>query len=160
MNLEKIKNYLELAIMIIVAICSIILMCKLIIKKIDKNENGKIEKDEITDADMQFLKEMLKESISTIATGMMNLNGITGKKAYNLLLNETKKNKAIFEELEQKENEKKGETQKWEEQQKELTSQGDEGEQQDADLKSVEVEYKISYPQDIHRISTRYPQKK
>lgn len=111
MQMEQIKSYLELAIMVIIAICSIILMMKLLIKKIDKNKDGKIEKDEITDADMQFVKEMLQESIRTIATGMLKLNGITGKKAYNLLLNETKKNKEIFDEIEEqdKKNKDKGE---------------------------------------------------
>lgn len=110
MDIEKIKPYIELAIMILIGISALILFIKLLVKKVDKNNNGKIEKEEITDADMQFLKEMLKESIATIATGMLNLNGITGKQAYNLLLNETKKNKTIFDELEKKEKEKeKGE---------------------------------------------------
>lgn len=106
MTTEQIKTYLELAIMAIIAVCSLVLLIKMIWKKADKNNDGKIEKDEITDADMQFVKEMLKESIKTIATGMLNLNGLTGKKAYNLLLNETKKNKTIFDELEKEENEK------------------------------------------------------
>lgn len=129
MDILKIKPYIELAITIIIGLCVLILLIRLIHKKIDKNNNGKIEKEEITDADMQFLKEMLKESIATIATGMLNLNGITGKQAYNMLLNETRKSKAIFDELEKKENEK-GEQKKWEEQQKELTSQEEEEEQQ------------------------------
>lgn len=115
MDISKIKTYGELIIMGIIALCSVILLIKLLIKKVDKNNDGKIEKEEITDADMQFIKEMLKESIATIASGMLNLNGITGKRAYNLLLNETKKNKAIFDEIEKKENEK-GEDKKWEEQ--------------------------------------------
>jgi len=115
MDIEKIKPYIELAIMVLIAISALILFIKLLIKKVDKNNDGKIEKEEITDADMQFLKEMLKESIATIASGMLSLNGITGKQAYNLLLNETKKNKTIFDELEKKEKEK-GEEKKWEEQ--------------------------------------------
>ena len=153
MDILSIKPYIELAVAVILAICAVILFFKLILKKVDKNNNGKIEKDEITDADMQFLKEMLKESIATIASGMLNLNGITGKQAYNLLLNETKKNKTIFDELEKKEKEK-GEEKKWEEQQKEHIFQEEEEEQQKEDIKSAAQDFRKSYPHFIHRIST------
>ena len=93
MTIEEIKIYLELGIMGIIAITSIVLLFKMLFKKMDKNNNGKIEKEEINEADLKFLKEMLKESITTIANGMFALQGISGKYAYNLMLNELKQNK-------------------------------------------------------------------
>lgn len=108
MNINDIKQYIEITIMLIIGIASLILLIKILLKKVDKNKNGKIEKEEINNADLQFLKEMLKESFITIATGLSNMGGITGKKSYNLILTELKNNKAIFEEQEnqQKEGEK------------------------------------------------------
>ena len=100
MTIEEIKTYLELGIMIIIAIITVIMLFKLLFKKLDKNGDGKVEKEEITDADIKFIKEMLKESISTIATGMLTLNGLTGEKAYKMLLTEAKASKEIFNKLE------------------------------------------------------------
>lgn len=103
MELTQIKTYLEIAGSFIFFIAVLIFLIKMLKTRVDKNGNGKIEKEEISDADMQFLKEMLKESIQTIATGMQNLNGITGQNAYKILLNEVKTSKKIFEENEKKE---------------------------------------------------------
>lgn len=104
MELTQIKTYMEIAGSCIFFIAVLIFLIKMLKTKMDKNGNGKIEKEEISDADMQFLKEMLKESIQTIATGMQNLNGITGQNAYKILLSEVKASKKIFEESQKKEN--------------------------------------------------------
>ena len=100
MDFEKIKLYIELAGTIIFAIAMLIILIKITIKKRDKNNDGKLQLEELTDADTQFIKEMLNESIKTIATGMLQLNGLKGQKAYELMLNEVKKSKNIFKEIE------------------------------------------------------------
>lgn len=103
MTAEEIKIYIELGGAVLFTIAMIILIIKISIKKIDKNKNGKIESEEIDDADIEFMKEMLKESITTIASGMLKLNGIKGKQGYDILLKQVKESKAIFEEIEKNE---------------------------------------------------------
>lgn len=98
--MEKILIYIQIAGAVIFAFAMLIFLIKMFISKIDKNKNGKIESEEISQADLQFTKEMLKESIKTIATGLMNLSGITGKNAYNMLFQQIKQSKKIFEEVE------------------------------------------------------------
>lgn len=98
--MENILIYIQIAGAGIFAIAMIVFLIKMFIKKADKNKNGKIESEEISEADLQFTKEMLKESIKTIASGLMNLSGITGKNAYNMLFNQIKASKKIFEEVE------------------------------------------------------------
>lgn len=109
-QINQIKDYFQLIMAVILTITSIILLIKLFIKKVDKNGNGKIEKNEITDADLQFCKELLKESIKTIAIGLYQQSGMTSKQINNLMYDEIKKSKNLIEETikkEQKENEKK-----------------------------------------------------
>ena len=106
--MENILIYIQIAGAGIFTIAMIIFSIKLLIKKVDKNKNGKIENEEISDADMQFTKEMLKESIKTIASGILNLSGITGKNAYNMLYNQVKASKKIFEEVEKEKSKTKG----------------------------------------------------
>ena len=74
-----------------IAITALILLLKMLIKKRDKNGNGKIDAEEITDADMQFCKELLKESIKTIALGLNKQGGLNSKQINELMLNEIKK---------------------------------------------------------------------
>lgn len=113
--MENILIYIQIAGAGIFAIAMLIFSIKMLIKKVDKNKNGKIESEEISYADMQFTKEMLKESIKTIANGLLNLSGITGKNAYNILFQQVKQSKKIFEEVEQQNKTKtKGEQTKWE----------------------------------------------
>lgn len=99
--MEKILIYIQIAGAAIFALAMAVLLIKMIVKKTDKNKNGKIESEEISDADLQFTKEMLKESIKTIASGLLNLSGITGKNAYNMLYQQVKASKKVFEEVEQ-----------------------------------------------------------
>ena len=106
MKIEDLKNYLELAGALIIGIVALILLIKMLFKRVDKNGNGKIEKEEVTDADLEFTKQMLKESIQTIATGMLTIGGMTSKNAYSMLLNEAKKSKEIFEKEEAKKEDK------------------------------------------------------
>lgn len=98
--MENILIYIQIAGAAIFALSMAVFLIKMFIKKADKNKNGKIESEEINAADLQFTKEMLKESIKTIASGLLNLSGITGKNAYNILLNQVKESKKIFEEVE------------------------------------------------------------
>lgn len=98
--MENILIYIQIAGAAIFALAMAVLLIKMIVKKTDKNKNGKLESEEISDADLQFTKEMLKESIKTIASGLLNLSGITGKNAYNMLFNQVKASKKIFEEVE------------------------------------------------------------
>lgn len=99
--MEKILIYIQIVGAAIFALAMAVLLIKMLIKKADKNKNGKIENEEISDADLQFTKEMLKESIKTIASGLLNLSGITGKNAYNMLYQQIKASKKVFEEVEQ-----------------------------------------------------------
>lgn len=108
-DLERIKAILELIGTILITISATILIFKLAIKKIDKNNNGKIEKEEITNADIEFTKELLKESFKTIAKGIFLETGLSSKKSYNLMLNEIKKNKNLIEETIKIEGEKNNE---------------------------------------------------
>lgn len=113
--MENVLIYIQIVGAGIFAIAMTILLIKMLIKKVDKNKDGKIENEEISDADLKFTKEMLKESIKTIASGLMNLSGITGKNAYNMLYSQIKQSKKIFEEIEQQNKTKtKGEQTKWE----------------------------------------------
>ena len=106
-TLELISKNAQLVGSIAIAITAIIILAKVIFKKLDKNKNGKIETEEISKEDLAFLKEMLKESFKTIASGLINENKITGKKAYNLIFENLKRNKKAIENLEKenKENE-------------------------------------------------------
>ena len=97
-QIEQIKPIIEFAITIMLAIITLILLIKMLFKKIDKNKNGKIEQEEITDADIEFCKELLKESIKTIAVGIYQQSGLTSKQINNLLLSEIKKAKNIIDE--------------------------------------------------------------
>lgn len=110
MDIVKIKSYLELAGAITLLIASLIIIFKMLFKKIDKNKNGKIEKEEITEADMQFIKNLMQESIKTIASGIFKNSGLNNKQTYNFMLNEIKNSKNIIEktikEEEKNENEK------------------------------------------------------
>lgn len=108
-DLERIRSIFELIGSILITISAIILIFKLIIKKIDKNQNGKIEKEEITNADIEFTKELLKESFKTIAKGIFLETGLNSKKSYDLMLNEIKKNKNLIEETIKIEGDKKNE---------------------------------------------------
>lgn len=99
--MENILIYIQIAGAAIFAIAMIVFLIKMFIKKADKNKNGKIESEEISEADLQFTKEMIKESIKTIASGLLNLSGITGKNAYNMLYSQVKASKKIFEEVEE-----------------------------------------------------------
>ena len=78
----------------------------MLFKKIDKNNNGKIEKEEITEADIEFCKELLKESIKTIALGMYKQSGMTSKQVNTMMLKEIKNSKNLIEETIKKEKEK------------------------------------------------------
>ena len=97
-ELANIKFIIEFIIAIILGISAIIILFKVIFNKFDKNKNGKIEKEELTDADIQFCKELLKESIKTIATGIYQQIGLTSKQINNMLLSEVKKAKNIIDE--------------------------------------------------------------
>ena len=105
-KLAQVKNLIEFGITIILGIIALILLLKLIFKKLDKNKNGKIEKEEITDADIQFCKELLKESIKTIAIGLYKQGGLNTKQISNMMLNEVKKSKNLIEETIEKETNK------------------------------------------------------
>ena len=105
-QITNIKGYIEFAITIILAITALILLLKMLFKKIDKNNNGKIEKEEISDADIEFCKELLKESIKTIALGMYKQGGMTSKQVNEMMLKEIKNSKNIIEETIKKEEEK------------------------------------------------------
>ena len=98
MKIQQIKTYIEFAITIVIAITALILLLKMLIKKRDKNGNGKIEADEIDEADMQFCKELLKESIKTIALGLNKQGGLSSKQINELMLNEIKKSKTLIDE--------------------------------------------------------------
>ncbi len=98
MKIPQIKEYIEFAITIVIAITALILLLKMIIKKRDKNRNGKIDTDEIDEADMQFCKELLKESIKTIAIGLNKQGGLNSKQINELMLNEIKQSKTLIDE--------------------------------------------------------------
>lgn len=105
-QITNIKGYIEFGITIILAITALILLLKMLFKKIDKNNNGKIEKEEITDADIEFCKELLKESIKTIALGMYKQSGMNSKQVNEMMLKEIKNSKNLIEETIKKEEEK------------------------------------------------------
>ena len=105
-QITNIKAYIEFGITIILAITALILLLKMLFKKIDKNKNGKIEKEEITDADIEFCKELLKESIKTIALGMYQQSGMNSKQVNAMMLKEVKNSKNLIEETIKKEEEK------------------------------------------------------
>ena len=98
LKIPQIKEYIEFAITIIISITALMLLLKMIIKKRDKNRNGKIDAEEITDADMEFCKELLKESIKTIALGLNKQDGLNSKQINQLMLNEIKKSKTLIDE--------------------------------------------------------------
>lgn len=98
MKIPQIKEYIEFAITIVIAITALILLLKMLIKKRDKNGNGKIEAEEIDEADMQFCKELLKESIKTIAIGLNKQGGLNSQQINKMLLNEIKQSKTLIEE--------------------------------------------------------------
>jgi len=103
--ISNIKFWVEIIGAICLMIATIILLIKMLTKKIDKNKDGKIDKEEITNEDIEFCKELLKDSLKVIATGLAKQAGLSAKQAYNLTLEEVKKSKTIFE----KEIEKEGE---------------------------------------------------
>ena len=104
-TLELISKYAQVIGSVIIGITALILLIQLIFKKFDKNRNGIIENEEISKEDLEFLKEMLKESFKTIANGLIKENNISGKTAYNLIFENLKRNKNTIKKLE-KESEK------------------------------------------------------
>ena len=106
-ELINIKNIIEFAVSVVIAISALILLIRLLFKKVDKNNNGKIEQEEITTADMEFCKALLKESIKTIALGMYQQGGMTSKQVNEMILKEIKNSKTLIEET-IKQEEKKG----------------------------------------------------
>lgn len=105
-QITNIKGIIEFGITIVLGIIALILLTKMLFKRADKNNNGKIEQEEITDADIQFCKELLKESIKTIALGMYKQGGMSSKQVNSMMLKEIKNSKNIIEETIQKEEEK------------------------------------------------------
>ena len=105
-KLTNIKGLIEFGITIILGLAALILLIKMLFKKADKNNNGKIEKEEITDADIEFCKELLKESIKTIALGMYQQGGMNSKQVNAMMLKEVKNSKKLIEETIKKEEEK------------------------------------------------------
>lgn len=105
-QIEQIKPIIEFAITIMLAIITFVLLMKMLFKKIDKNKNGKIEPEEITDADIEFCKELLKESIKTIAIGMYQQGGMNSKQINSMMLKEIKNSKNLIEETIKKEEER------------------------------------------------------
>ena len=97
-ELANIKFIIEFIIALTLGISAIIILFKIIFNKLDKNKNGKIEKEELTNADIEFCKELLKESIKTIAIGIYQQSGLTSKQINNMLLSEVKKAKNIIDE--------------------------------------------------------------
>lgn len=112
MIISNVKEYIEFGITVLLALISMVALFKLLFKKFDKNNNGKIDKEELTNADIQFCKELLKDSIKTIALGIYRNSGLQSKDTYNLMLNEVKKSKNIIEEEIKKEIEKENENEK------------------------------------------------
>lgn len=104
-TLDLISRYAQLIGSIIIGITALIMLIKLVFKKLDKNNNGKIENEEISKEDMKFLQEMLKESFKTIANGLIKENNISGKTAYSIIFENLKRNKNTIKNLE-KESEK------------------------------------------------------
>lgn len=98
LKIQEIKMYIEFAITIMISITALILLLKMIVKKRDKNKNGKIETEEIDEADMQFCKELLKESIKTIAIGLNKQGGLNSQQINKMMLNEIKQSKTLIEE--------------------------------------------------------------
>ena len=97
-KLTEIKFYIEIAFYTLLAISSLILFFKLIIKKKDKNKNGKIDTEEISDADIEFCKSLLKDSFIAIGKGIMQNSNATAKQTLNLMITEMKKQKNVVEE--------------------------------------------------------------
>lgn len=97
-ELANIKFIIEFIIAITLGLSTIIILFKIIFNKFDKNKNGKIEKEELTTADIEFCKELLKESIKTIAIGIYQQSGLNSKQINNMLLSEVKKAKNIIDE--------------------------------------------------------------
>ena len=83
---------------LILGLSALIILFKIIFNKFDKNKNGKIEKEELTNADIEFCKELLKESVKTIAIGIYQQIGLSSKQINNMLLSEVKKAKNIIDE--------------------------------------------------------------
>lgn len=108
-KLEDIKGLVEFMITIIIGITTLILLTKMIFKKADKNKNGKLEEEEINNADIEFCKELLKESIKTIAIGMYKQGGLDSKQVNNMMIKEIKNSKTLIDETikKEKENEQK-----------------------------------------------------
>ena len=105
-ELAHIKFIIEFIIALTLGLSAIIILFKIIFNKFDKNKNGKIEKEELTTADIEFCKELLKESKKTITTGIYQQSGLTTKQINNMLLSEVKKAKNIIDETIKTEKEK------------------------------------------------------
>ena len=110
--ISNFKFWVEIIGAVCLMIATIILLVKMLTKKIDKNKDGKIDKEEITNEDIEFCKELLKDSLKVIATGLAKQAGLSAKQAYNLTLEEVKKSKTIFEKEIEEEGEKKESVQK------------------------------------------------
>ena len=91
MNIEEIITLGRYILMVIFSIIILITIKK--IKKETKTQNTKeIKITEVEPADLEFTKEMLKESFITILQGIIK-TGIPAEKTYNLMLNSLKKEK-------------------------------------------------------------------
>ena len=97
-ELAHIKFIIEFIIALTLGLSAIIILFKILFNKFDKNKNGKIEKEELTTADIEFCKELLKESIKTITLGIYQQSGLNSKQINNMLLSEVKKAKNIIDE--------------------------------------------------------------
>ena len=106
-EIGQIKTIVEFGITIVVGIIALILLLKMVFKKLDKNKNGKIETEEISEADLEFCKELLKESIKTIALGLYQNGGLNSKQINSMMLKELKNSKDLIDETIKKEKEKK-----------------------------------------------------
>ena len=105
-ELAHIKFIIEFIIAVTLGLSAIIILFKIIFNKFDKNKNGKIEKEELTTADIEFCKELLKESIKTIALGMFKQSNMSPKQINNMMYKEVKNSKNLIEETIKKEKEK------------------------------------------------------
>lgn len=113
--MDKIEQYIKLITYAVILITIICLAVKILKTKLDKNKNGKIEKEEIESNNYQYVMSFLIDTMKVITKGIVNDTGckvITAEKLIEKAIknqDNTKIEKEIKEEFENQEKIKKQE---------------------------------------------------
>ncbi len=64
--------YLKIAMYIILMTSAVVLLCKILFNKVDKNKNEKIDKEEIESSDVAYVMSFLMDTLKIITKGIVN----------------------------------------------------------------------------------------